>query len=272
MEEALAFVRSPGSIPGGREPGLRPGSRPPGRNMDQTAKLAVFQAQVRNVQSMKTAVNQVRRSINDALRANDFPRAESFTKMYALLFCAWAEANFSKVLHTPYGFEIDEIAQVQAAKKADGIAAAWKKCVQLGLTHLDAKRGSFKPNAQQKLEEIIDAHVFDPSLLRNKLAHGQWVIALNRDNVVVQNDLTDKIAALDVVVVGAWFEGHKLLADLVEHLIESPRKAFMRDWYLYVVEIESQMVESEKRTLEDHVKRLRAKDQATGANVKRCRV
>jgi hypothetical protein len=236
--------------------------------MDHTAKLAVFQSQTENVQSLKTAMRQVHRSVNDALRANDQPRVEAFTKIYALLFCAWAEANFSKVLHTPYGLEIDEIEQIQAAK-AGGIAAAWKKCVQLGLRHLDVKSGSFKPNAQQKLEEIIDAHVFDPSLLRNKLAHGQWVIALNRDSDAIQNDLTAKIRALDVVAISAWLDGHRLLAELVEHLIESPKKAFIRDWYQYVIDIESQILASEQRTLQEHIKRLRAKDQATGATAKR---
>src|SRR5580698_4066295 len=105
--------------------------------MDHTAKLAIFESQTQNVLSLKTAMRQVHRAINDALRANDGPRSEAFTKIYALLFCAWAEANFSKVLHTPYGLEIDEIEQIQAAK-ADGITAAWKKCVQLGLRHLDA--------------------------------------------------------------------------------------------------------------------------------------
>jgi len=62
--------------------------------MDQTAKLAVFQAQVKNVRSLKTAMSQVHRTINDALRANDQPRAKAFTKIYALMFCAWAEENF----------------------------------------------------------------------------------------------------------------------------------------------------------------------------------
>jgi len=189
--------------------------------------------------------------------------------MYALLFCAWAEANFSKVLHTPYGFDLGEIEQVQAAKNDDGIVAAWKKCVELGLRHLDAKRGSFKPNAQKKLTEIIDGHVFDPSLLRNKLAHGQWVVALNRKNTAVQADLTARIAALDIVVIAAWIEGHALLAQLVEHLIESPKKAFMRDWYQYVTKIEEKVVEYEKRTLDEHVKRLRAKDSITNAKNKR---
>lgn len=240
--------------------------------MDQTARLEVFKAQVQNVRSIWSAMRQVHRSINSALRINDEPRAEAFTKVYALMFCAWTEANFSKVLHTPYGFELDEIAQVQAAKNDNGIAAAWKKCVELGLRHLKAGRGNFKPNAQKKLAEFIDGHVFDPSLLRNKLAHGQWVVALNRENVAIQNDLTARIAALDIVRIGAWIEGHILLAELVEHLVESPERAFMRDWYQYVTDIEAKVVEYEKRTFGEHVKRLRAKDEITGAKDKRRRV
>ena len=213
-------------------------------------------------------MRQVHRSINAALRANDQLTVQAFTKIYALLFCAWAETNFSKVVHTPYGLDLDEIAQVQAAKDI-GIAVAWKKCVQLGLRHLDAKRGNFKPNARQRLEAAIGDHVFDPSLLRNKLAHGQWVTALNRDNDAIQEEYTTKIKELDVVKIGGWIAGHELLAGLVEHLIESPKKTFIRDWYKYVVDLEHEMIEAERKTLKEHVTKLLAKDERTGAHVKR---
>lgn len=236
--------------------------------MDQNARLAIFQAQVTNVRSLLAAMRQVHRSVNTALRANDQPAARAFTKIYALLFCAWAEANFSKVIHTPHGLDLDEIAQVQAAKDA-GIGPAWKKCVELGLRHLDVKRGSFKPNARKKLEEAIDAHVFDPSVLRNKLAHGQWIIALNRDNDAVQGELTKTIEDLDVVKISGWLACHELLAGLVEHLIESPKKAFMRDWHEYVINLEERMSEAELMTLADHVARLRGKDARTHAREKR---
>ena len=134
-------------------------------------------------------------------------------------FCAWAEANFSKVIYTPHGFDLDEIRQVKESK-AGGISEAWKKSVELGMRHLDAKRGSFQPNAKQKLFAAIEAHVFDPTSLRNKLAHGQWTIALNRHNEAIQQDLTTDISKLDVVVISGWINAHELLADLVESLIE----------------------------------------------------
>ena len=55
---------------------------------------------------------------------------------------------------------------------------------------------------------------FDATVLAAK----EWVVALNRDNDAVQNDLTAKIRGLDVVAIRAWIDGHRLLAELVEHL------------------------------------------------------
>ena len=184
--------------------------------MDQATKLVIFQSQTKNVRALRTAMRQAHRSINAGLRENDLPTVEAFTKIYALLFCAWAEANFSKVLHTPHGFDLIEIAQVQTVKQTNGIAEAWKTAVQLGLRHLDAQRGSFRPNAKLRLDAAVDAHVFDPSLLRNKLAHGQWVIALNRDNDAVQQELTARINGLDIVQIDGWITAHERLAGLVE--------------------------------------------------------
>jgi hypothetical protein len=226
--------------------------------MDQEAKLQIFKAQTENVRSLMSSMRQVHRSVNEALREEDTVRITTFTKTYALLFCGWSEANFSKVLHTPYGFELTEISQVLEAK-SNGISAAWKKCVELGLRHLDAKRGSFRPNAKQKLDGIIEKYVFDPSLLRNKLAHGQWMVALNRKNDAVQCDLTQRIENLNITQIDSWIHGHKLLAGTVETLIESPTKTFVRDWYQYVVDIEASIEASQSRSIEEHIRRIKKK-------------
>jgi hypothetical protein len=203
-------------------------------------------------------MGQVHRAVNVALRTGQQPPVEALTKVYALLFCAWSEANFSKIVHTPYGFDLHEIAQVQVAK-SNGIRAAWKKCVELGLQKLEAKRSSFRPNVRQRLEVAIDRHVYDPSLLRNKLAHGQWAIALNRSNDALQDELTKEIAGLDIVRIGSWITIQTLVAEMVECLIESPQKAFMRDWYSYVSSLEQAIESAESRTLDAHLRILQAK-------------
>lgn len=236
--------------------------------MDQVQRLEIFKAQVRNVRALRSAMRQVHRSANRALRLNDKASSEAFTRIYAMLFCAWAEANFSKVIHTPYGFTLDEIDQINHAK-TNGISVAWKKCVELGAGRLDAKRGRFKPNTIQTLNSAIDSHVLDPSLIRNKLAHGQWVAALNRDNTALNPEMTNSLNQLNLTHIGGWIECHQILADIVEHLIESPKKTFVRDWYRYVLELEERMKAAEERTLQDHIAKLLDKDQRTGAAKKR---
>lgn len=240
--------------------------------MDQAARLTVFQAQTQNVRALRTAIKQVHRNVNASLRARDASSASTYTKIYSVLFCAWAEANFSKLVHTPYGFDLDEIGQIKQAQRDEGIAAGWKKAVELGVRHLDAKRGNFAPNVRQMLCRAIDRHVFDPSLLRNKLAHGQWSVALNRDNEAINADLTAKITDLNIVTLSAWLRTHELLAGLVETLIESPKRAFMRDWHVEVMRLEGEIQEAEAHTLAEHVARLRAKDARTGARAKRAGV
>lgn len=59
------------------------------------------------------------------------------------------------------------------------------------------------------------------------------------------------------------------MSDAVEALIESPRKAFMRDWYQYVVDLEASIIAAEQRTLQQHVQNLLEKDARTGAKAKR---
>lgn len=263
MVEALTPVRGPGSIPGCREPMISVGSRQFGIEMDHEARLVIFKSQVKNVRSLKSARQHVRRSINASLRSNDRPAVDHFTKIYALLFCAWAEANFSKVAHTPHGLTLNEIKQVQVAK-SNGIVAAWQKCVELGLRHLDATRGSFQPEAREMLERTIEKHVLDPSQLRNKLAHGQWLVAFNRNNDSIQQEFTLRIERLDLVSVDCWIAGHEILAKLVENLVESPKKAFVRDWKQYVADLEQEVLDAEARTMEDHVARLIKKPIRTG--------
>ena len=237
--------------------------------MDHQANYQIYKAQTANVRSIRSSMRQVHRSINAVLRANNTPTVTAFTKIYALLFCGWAEANLSKILHTPYGFELDEIEQVKAEKDRNGIQEAWKRCVALGLRHLSAQRGSFRPNAQQMLESLINSHVFEPARLRNKMAHGQWEIALNRECTAVNVEMTREISLLNIVVIDSWIRIHELLAGAVETLIESPKKAFVRDWYVFVVDLEQKMIAAETRTLTDHITKLKSKDAASGAHAKR---
>lgn len=153
--------------------------------MDQGSRLAVYQAQVDNLRELTTADRQLRRSINDSLRRNDQVGLRVATKVRALLFCAWAECNFSKMIHTPHGLDLADIEVIKRVVANEGIAAGWKKCLEIALSYSQGHNSGFLANAEQKLSRIVDRFVTEPALLRNKIAHGQWFHALNRENTAV---------------------------------------------------------------------------------------
>lgn len=66
---------------------------------------------------------------------------------------------------------------------------------------------------------------------RNKVAHGQWIVALNRENTAVNTKMTTELGELDTVVIWIWYRVHQHLSSIVEALIESPDRAFHRDYW-----------------------------------------
>jgi len=228
--------------------------------MDEAARLAVFRAQVENVRELTTAKRHLNRAVNLALRKADSASARIHTKVLTLIFCAWVEATFSKLIHTPYGFSLDEIGQIKEVTNKFGIEAGWSKCLELGLRHVSgSSKSNYVPNIKQKLTRIIKAYVVDPSLIRNKIAHGQWVVALNRENDAQNADLTPALDSLDVITVTIWFGVYEYLAMIIEILIESPDRTFHRDYWIEITKLESFLERAEHWSLAEKITKLKKK-------------
>ena len=65
---------------------------------------AIYQASVKNVRELKKQVKIVKRLLNQALRTNRMQEVDALTKTFALMYSAYAEVSFIKLIHTPYGF------------------------------------------------------------------------------------------------------------------------------------------------------------------------
>lgn len=207
--------------------------------MDEPARLKIFQAQTANVREVESAYRRHLRAINYALRCRRDAEVRQLTILQLLIYSSWSEALFLKVVHTPYGLDLHEIAQVQSARRSNGMGAAWRKVLELGLQKAEhGGQSSFKPNAAQQLERWVEAYVVEPSLIRNKVAHGQWKVCLNRENTAVNAELSLKLDTLDFVVVDRWYRVHRELAQTMEDLVESPNRAFRRDYWNRNTEIQ----------------------------------
>jgi hypothetical protein len=81
------------------------------------------------------------------------------------------------------------------------VTAAWKKCAQLALRRVVSARGTHVSEVRHTLNQLIDEYIEKLSVLRNKMAHGQVVVALNRGNTEINEALSEEIRALNVVVL-----------------------------------------------------------------------
>ncbi len=227
--------------------------------MDNSTRLIIFRAQTRNVQKLKSARKQVERNINLSLRQGNTVSAEMHTKVLVLVFCAWVEASFSKIIHTPYGFTPSEIGQIKQ-EYSSNVGAGWRKCLEVGLGRIsNSPRSNYIPNIRKKVETLISQYVVDPSLLRNKIAHGQWEVALNRENTAINRELSDELDNLDVIQVTKWFDVNERLLLLIEALIESPHRAFHRDYWMLIAELDEYLDKTKDWTLAQKIESLKQK-------------
>ena len=216
-------------------------------------------AQTRNVRALNTTWNHIQRTINRELIKDNFVSANLQTRLLALVFCSWSEAIFSKLIHTPHGFTLDEIYQIKAKAKRD-IVDGWLKCLELGLKHVATQSNSnYIPNIRLSVTRIIESYIAAPRLLRNKIAHGQWYVALNSDNDAINHHLTTQISQLDVVKLSIWKEAFRSLSNIIELLIESPTKAFHREYNIEIENIKEHLRVTEKWTLAEKIHKLKTK-------------
>lgn len=146
--------------------------------MDREQQLNIFRAQTQNVREILKTWKHLQRSINRELIENNLTSASLHTRLLALVFCSWSEASFSKLIHTPHGLELHEIAQIKAIAKGN-IVDGWNKCLEIGLARVaKTPKSNYIPNIKQYVGRIILKYVQEPRILRNKIAHGQLVLLI----------------------------------------------------------------------------------------------
>lgn len=220
----------------------------------------IFAAQTANVQALEQAWKHINKAINAAYSCDQKSTADIQTRLLAQVYCAFAEAVFSKLIHTPDALTSDEIAQVKTKGKRN-IVEAWKKCVELALKKVQGQNSGHIANTQKKIYSLIDQYVYDPSLLRNKIAHGQWQVALNANNTKVNPALTAKVQSLTVVDLYRSKEAFQSLFRIIEDIIESPNKAHQRDYWVHITEFENSQRKMSAWTVEKKVDALKKKKQ-----------
>jgi hypothetical protein len=218
--------------------------------------LELYELQSCNVRKLNQVKDSLIKDINFYLRKSDDFQVEIKTKLLAILYVAWSEAQFIQIVYTPYAFSPSEISNIKEIKNK-GLAKGWEKMVDLALQKVGKwSKNSDLHNRKKKLFEIINNYIYSPSILRNKIAHGQWFHALNTENTAENSDLTKKLAELDSVELAKQFEVHKFLGLIIRDLVQSPKKSFHQNYWVNMTHLEEYLDKTRDWNIESKKSKL----------------
>lgn len=209
--------------------------------------IDVYQACCQNVRELKRQRKRILSLLNRAIRENDTNDIITLTKVYALLYSAFAEVSFVKLLNTPDAFSESEISQISNQRNLE---EKWEKCFQLVFQRIvtENNKGSVA-NKKQTLNRLLKEYIIAPSQIRNKVAHGQWAVCLNGDCTSINNDSTSVVSNLDFVRIDILFLVYEKFYQCIIDLSISPRTHY-RDYYVLITDLEEFVQETESWTLE----------------------
>lgn len=213
--------------------------------------------QSRNVRHLKRVQKNMTMDINHYLIKNDSFQVSIKTKLFSLLYSALSEAQFTQILHTPFGFLHSEILKIQNQRS---LVESWFLMLDIALQKVgDWKTNKDLETRRTTLKKIIGEYIEKPQELRNKIAHGQWVHALNSKNTNENPDTTLRISDLNVVKITIWFEVHQYLCFIIRDLIQSPQKGFHNNYWTNLTNLEDFLNKCQSWTLEKRIKGLKIK-------------
>lgn len=232
------------------------GSSPisPTKNMTSQNINDLYVLQSTNVRQLKKVQTVLIKDISDSLKKSDDFKVEMKTKLLALLYCTISEAQFIQILHTPNGFTYTEIKNI---KRQPSITKSWKLMIDLAMNKVgDWSNNPDLMGRRNKIHEIITKYIEEPQGIRNKIAHGQWMHALNSQNTRENEEITQKINKLNVVQLTIWAEVHQLLADIIRDLVQSPQVSHHHNYWIKLTELEEYLIKSSNWTIEKRKERL----------------
>ncbi|EHA15563.1 hypothetical protein [Halomonas sp. HAL1] len=219
---------------------------------------SIFSIQTENVRELEKAWEQGNRLVNESLRSSDQASISIQTKLMALLFSAYTEAIFSKLIHTPSALNQQEIDLLKGKFKQNSYLG-WVECLKLVVNKITAKDQAHKDQVIYEVKNLLNTYIKKPNEVRNRMAHGQWVVALNSYNTQENEAVTEKIRDLDIVVLTRYKKSFFLMALIIEDLIESPDKAHVNSYQNSVDKFNREQAKMASWTLQGRVQKLKPK-------------
>lgn len=190
-------------------------------------------AHAKNKKQLRKAKTQIKLALNRAIKEKNEILEYVNIRLYFLLSVAWLESTLNFILNY-YGPNIGDsdkkLVEIESSQESK-----WRKLIELSFRrqYLGGNKnkalnvlnlGHTNFGRYQNLNEILDNQVTIFIGIRNKLAHGQWAIALNNEGTSKQQDTTSaiwKLTKKDTILLNKHIE---VFSNLIEFLVASKIK------------------------------------------------
>lgn len=191
-------------------------------------------AHIKNLHSIRKATTQVNRTLNAAIKNCDELQERIYIRLLIILWMTWAECKLNALLteHPQVTDEDREYIDANSRSELDRWNLILERFVRRRYLNADSDRelsrltlGHTTFHRYMTLSELINNNIALYIEIRNRLAHGQWHIALNSQLSAKSPDLTQSIWKLSKVDVLILKRTLIIVSNAIRDLISSS-KAF----------------------------------------------
>lgn len=197
---------------------------------------------------LESAISVVQLNIKESIRRNEQSQVDAFTRILAQLVNSWIEVRVLKLIYEPNAFtedQVEEILNIQV------LNAKWKKALfySYSKSFKISDPSKIQDDRYKYLSDLINSDFLESNIVRNKLAHGQWKYAFNKELTAINDDITKRVNDENVMKLQIKMKIFKDIAQIIHDLTVS-KPTFERDFDKYVSRVKNNKNHYENKNFE----------------------
>ena len=199
---------------------------------------------------LENAISAVQISIKESIRKNEKVKVDTFTRLLAHLVSSWIEVRVLKLIYEPNAFSDDQIKEIL---KTNVLNERWKKALLFSYSKSFkiTDPATIQDKRYEYLADLISQDFLESNQVRNRLAHGQWRFAFNKDLTAINTDLTKIIEEENIMKLQIKMNIFKDIAQIIHDLTVS-KPTFERDFNAYFNRVKENKNHHENRNFEKY--------------------
>lgn len=232
-------------------------------NLDSDGISELYKGSVENRKCIQSAIKQSRRRINEYIVKNKDHCLKLETLHFATLFLYECEALLLEVITFENAFSTEDVIDILSKHSLED---KWRTAFDLAVKKYDwtVSENLLQvsiSNAQEHHKQVIgdfngllEAHLLKPIRIRNKICHGQPVVAFSESWRLNQEFTTALYELRSVDIETDWIVLERM-ARILGELIKSPDKAHPRDYEKEINALLDEVVRRNESTFTDSQKK-----------------